>query len=34
MLIYSIEEVKNLLESDETEIVSYAIGPIKKKHYM
>lgn len=34
MLIYSIEEVKILLESDETEIVSYAIGPIKKKHYM
>lgn len=34
MLIYSIEEVKILLESDETEIISYAIGPIKKKHYM
>ena len=34
MLIYSIEEVKILLESDETEIVSYAIGSIKKKQYM
>ena len=34
MLIYSIEEVKILLESDETEIISYAIGPIKRKHYM
>ena len=34
MLIYGIEELKILLENDETEIVSYAIGPIKKKRYM
>ena len=34
MLIYGIEELKILLESDETEIVSYDIGPIKKKQYM
>lgn len=34
MLLYEIEKVKILLENDETEIVSYAIGPIKKKHYM
>ena len=33
MLLYEIEKVKILLENDETEIVSYAIGPIKRKQY-
>lgn len=34
VLLYEIEKVKILLENDETEIISYAVGPIKKKHYM